>query len=261
VAADWIKMRTDLQSHPKIVRILSATRTDKFRVIGGLHAVWSVFDAHSVDGSLHGYTPDLLDHVIGWEGFARALESVGWLAFDGLETLTLPEFETHNGQSAKRRAEDQKRKKNIRKASDICPQPVQNSADKKRTREEKRREDIKDTPIVPENGDPLTDLVIREYHAALPKCAAVATRTPKRLKRIQLADKLARQLCDQQGWKYEPTAFWSAYFSECTADPWLRGDVPNPKNIRWRQNLDVLIAEDRFAGVMDRAIETMRNSA
>lgn len=40
MAIDWIKMRVDLQTHPKVVRILSATGTDKFRVIGGLHAVW-----------------------------------------------------------------------------------------------------------------------------------------------------------------------------------------------------------------------------
>jgi len=140
VAADWIKLRTDLQSHPKVVRILSATRSDKFRVIGGLHAVWSVFDTHTADGILRGYTPELLDHVIGWEGFARAMEAVGWLRFDGLETLTLPEFEAHNGQSAKRRAEDQKRKRDSRHS-------VRNlsagDSDKKRTREEKRREEEK----------------------------------------------------------------------------------------------------------------------
>jgi hypothetical protein len=148
MAGDWIKMRCELQTHPKIVRILSATKADKFRVIGGLHAVWSVFDAHSVDGVLFGYTPDTLDHVIGWEGFAKAMISVGWLVYDGSETLTLPEFGEHNGQSAKRRAEDQKRKRNGRK-EDNSQEVVRNEsghiADKKRTREEKRRED-KETP-------------------------------------------------------------------------------------------------------------------
>ena len=133
MAADWIKMRTDLQTHPKIVRILSATSTDKFRVIGGLHAVWTVFDTHSTDGVLRGYTPELLDHVIGWDGFSRAMEAVGWLLFDGLETLSLPEFETHNGQSAKRRAEDQKRKKSSRQNVRILSAK---DADKNRTREE-----------------------------------------------------------------------------------------------------------------------------
>src|SRR6185312_13409548 len=122
MAGDWIKMRSELQSHPKVVRILSAMRphdvqnaTDKFRVIGGLHAAWSVFDTHSTDGVLFGYTPDLLNHVIGWPGFAEAMIAVDWLSFDGRETLTLPEFDEHNSQSAKRRAEDQKRKRDGRK--------------------------------------------------------------------------------------------------------------------------------------------------
>lgn len=130
MAADWIKMRCELQSHPKIVRILSATSSDKFRVIGGLHAVWSVFDAHSVDGSLHGYTPALMDHIIGWEGFSGAMVDAGWLLFDGEKTLTLPEFAEHNGQSAKRRAEDAKRKRYGR-SSEERPQNVRKMSDQK----------------------------------------------------------------------------------------------------------------------------------
>lgn len=128
----WIKMRSELLTHPKIVRILSAmrphdvqTKTDKFRVIGGLHAVWCIFDQHSEDGVLVGYTPELMDHMIGWEGFSQAMVSVDWLHFDGSQTLVLPEFDEHNSQSAKRRAEDQKRKEGGRK-KDKCPQSVRN---------------------------------------------------------------------------------------------------------------------------------------
>lgn len=128
----WIKMRVELQTHPKVVRILSAMRpqsvrqpTDKFWVIGGLHAVWCVFDTHSEDGILVGYTPDTLDHIIGLPGISDAMMAVGWLMYDGVETLTLPEFDEHNSQSAKRRAEDQKRKKVARKSA-ICPQSVRN---------------------------------------------------------------------------------------------------------------------------------------
>lgn len=141
MAQDWIKMRCELQTHPKVVRILSATRADKFRVIGGLHAVWSVFDAHSSDGTLEGYTPEVLDHIIGWEGFSAAMESVGWLVFDGEETLSLPEFTEHNGQSAKRRAEDQKRKRDDRKRPESVRKSCGQNADELRTREEKRREE------------------------------------------------------------------------------------------------------------------------
>lgn len=142
MAKDWIKMRMDLPSHPKVVRILSATGSDKFRVIGGLHAVWSVFDIHSEDGELVGYTPETMDHIIGWDKFSAAMIAVGWLYYDGDKTLTMPDFEAHNGQSAKKRAEEAERKRK-RRAEESCPQSVRNLSDKKsdkhRSREEEKR--------------------------------------------------------------------------------------------------------------------------
>lgn len=149
MASDWIKMRMALQTHPKIVRILSATSSDKFRVIGGLHAVWCVFDTHSTDGVLNGYTPEALDHVIGWSGFSRAMIDVGWLLLTP-ESLVMPEFGEHNGESAKRRAENTKQKR-VSRMSAKRPQNVHEfigqNEDKMRTREEKRR--INKPPISP----------------------------------------------------------------------------------------------------------------
>ena len=128
MAGDWIKMRIDLQTHPKVVRILSATRADKFRVIGGLHAVWCVFDTHSEDGFLRGYSPETLDHIIGWDGFSQAMIDVDWL-LEKDDGLQLPEFTEHNGKSGKRRAEDMKRKR----ASRNSPQSVRKVSVTERT--------------------------------------------------------------------------------------------------------------------------------
>lgn len=175
MAGDWIKMRIDLQTHPKVVRILSAlrphdiqTRTDKFRVIGGLHAIWSVFDTHSEDGVLHGYTLETLDHVIGWDGFSSAVRDVGWLDDSEEGSIIMPGFQEHNGKSAKRRAEDQKRKRDSRS----CPQPVRNTSanqpDKNRTREEKRREDSK------QEGVSDCDVSFDEFWNAYPRKVAKA---------------------------------------------------------------------------------------
>lgn len=102
------------------------------------------------------------------------------------------------------------------------------------------------------------DAVLAAYHEILPKCQAVAVLNDKRRKRITAAVKLAKQVCKSQGWPYEPADFWRAYFTECAADAWMRGEVPHPTNPSWKQNLDVLLAEDRFAGVLDRAIGSMR---
>ena len=96
------------------------------------------------------------------------------------------------------------------------------------------------------------------YHAALPACQPISVLNEKRKKRIREAVKLAKQVCKSQGWPYDPGQFWAAYFGECAGDEWLRGDKPNPNNPRWKQNLDVLLAEERFAEIMDRAIAGMR---
>jgi hypothetical protein len=135
MAGDWIKMRADLATSPKVVRIASALNTDRMRILGGLHAVWCLFDTHSEDGRLDGYTVATVDDLIGYPGFARAMADVGWLD-EIAGAVVLPRFEIHNGASAKRRAMEADRKRSARLSA--------HDADKKRTREEKRREDIKE---------------------------------------------------------------------------------------------------------------------
>lgn len=103
--------------------------------------------------------------------------------------------------------------------------------------------------------------MLAAYHACLPACQEISVLNEKRQKRIRAAVKLAKQVCKGQGWEYAATPFWTAYFTECATDPWLRGDKPNPNNANWKQNLDVLLAEDRFAEIMDRAIAAMRVAA
>ena len=152
MSTDWIKMRVDLRTHPKVVRMATALKADKLRVIGGLFAVWSIFDAHSADGVLEGYTLRSIDDELGWSKFAQAMVAIDWLIERpdlGLET---PRFEEHNGQSAKRRAMETDRKRAAREASgddrtkaervaDWAGQPSAPDADTKRAREEKRREE------------------------------------------------------------------------------------------------------------------------
>jgi hypothetical protein len=146
MAGDWIKMRSNLRRHPKVVRIASALKADRLRVVGALHAVWSLFDEHSIDGQLLGYTLGAIDDDLGFPGLADAMVAIGWLASDGNDGLSLPEFDAHNSASAKRRAQEAERKKAERAASKSAPQDVREAsasrADKSVTREEKRREDI-----------------------------------------------------------------------------------------------------------------------
>jgi hypothetical protein len=149
MSTDWIKMRVDLRTHPKVVRMAGALKADKLRVIGGLFAVWAIFDAHSSDGLLDGYTFRAIDDELSWKGFAQAMSAIGWLEDANGEGLIAPRFDEHNGQSAKRRAQETERKRLEREAEKLAQQSGHMSAsnaDKSVTREEKRREEEKTTP-------------------------------------------------------------------------------------------------------------------
>ncbi len=102
--------------------------------------------------------------------------------------------------------------------------------------------------------DETVETILAAYHEILPRCKRIAVLTDKRLKRVSEAEAMARKVCTQQGWDYDPAQFWAGYFEQCSLEPWLRGDTPNPKNPAWKQHLLCLIAEERFADIMDAAI-------
>src|SRR5262245_295220 len=162
MAGDWIKMTIGLRTHPKIVRMACALKSDKLRVIGALFSVWSVFDQHSADGRLVGYSLRAMDDEIGWRGFSAAMHAIGWLEEDD-EGLLAPRFDDHNGKSAKRRAQETDRKRTNRstKSGQISApdagdggqsngQMSASYADKLRSREEKRRSK---PPLTPPRGE------------------------------------------------------------------------------------------------------------
>lgn len=146
MAGDWIKMRTNLSRSPQVVRIAYALNADRLRVIGGLHAVWSLADEQTEDGVLAGYDYQTVDEMIGWQGFCEALETVDWVRKEN-GGISFPRYEEHNGQTAKRRAQEANRKASARRPQLVRSLSAPN-ADEKRTREEKRR----DTPVVPPHG-------------------------------------------------------------------------------------------------------------
>lgn len=146
MAGDWIKMRADLHDDPAVFRLSSMLKIDRFSVVGRLHAFWSWADKHSVDGRVDGATPHLVDTIATLDGFADALMVVGWLSHDD-RGIVIPNFERHNGKTAKERALKNQRQSRWRKVGAGVDGHVDGGVDvPTSTREEKRR-DI--TPISP----------------------------------------------------------------------------------------------------------------
>ena len=199
MAQDWIKMRVDLFTHPKVVRISSALKADSLRTVGGLMSVWCLFDAHSVDGRIEGYTPETLDDMLRWPGFAEQMIAVAWLEQDG-EALVLPRFDCHNGTSAKRRAQDADRKKAVRKTS-------ASQADEKRTREEKRREEEKKDQVAtaPDLFPGIDPVVVADFRKLRASKKAPITETAvdgirREAAKAGVTLEAALRTCCERGW-------------------------------------------------------------
>jgi hypothetical protein len=110
MACDWIKMRIDIYDDPAVIAIALSTGLDQDAVVGKLHRLWSWADKHTKDGKTPGIVKEWVDRYVGKQGFADAMIRAGWLYADesGIE---LPNFERHNGHTAKQRGDAQIRQR------------------------------------------------------------------------------------------------------------------------------------------------------
>lgn len=115
MSAIWIAMHHNLVSKPRFRRLHRSTgANDLSTTIGRLVLVWWMADQHSVDGTMFGSFEDV-DDAAESDGFAEAMESVGWLTRDG-DQITFVDFGDHNGKTAKSRMADQKRTRDKRRS-------------------------------------------------------------------------------------------------------------------------------------------------
>jgi len=135
----WLKFDVTTPEKPEVLAITVAMGwDDPDLTVGKLLKVWRWFDQHTVDGNAKSVTPALLDRLIGVTGLTQAIADSGWLVIHS-GGLTLPNFETHNGKTAKDRALTASRvaksKSNAKGNASTVTEPL--------AREEKRREEKK----------------------------------------------------------------------------------------------------------------------
>tara|TARA_R110000796_G_scaffold76685_3_gene171430 strand:+ start:640 stop:1428 length:789 start_codon:yes stop_codon:yes gene_type:complete len=107
---NWIKVNASLRTNPKLVTVASQLSVTCVTALGAICHVWMIADEHADENGLIKFmSAASLDALIGIEGLAKALESVGWLEDLGV-SLVMPDYAQHNGSTGKTRAEAQKRK-------------------------------------------------------------------------------------------------------------------------------------------------------
>jgi hypothetical protein len=146
VASAWIKVEHVTPDKPEVDAIAQALGIDPDAVVGKLLRFWIWADQQSISGNGISVTKKLLDRITYQPGFADAMLSVGWITDEG-GIFSIPNFDRHNGESAKSRSNTQKRAQRFRDARNA---PTVTTALPEKRREEKK--EIQNTPLPPEGG-------------------------------------------------------------------------------------------------------------
>lgn len=154
MAGDWIKMRTNLDTDPRVLQIAEDLGLSELQVVGCLWKLWSWADEHTLDGNAVSVTEALLDRFTGVTGFAKSLRKVGWLEGEDRD-LSFPRFDEHNGKTAKNRAQTKKRVEKSRNAPSVT------KALPEKRREEKSNKHPPNSPPCKKNFRP-EDILLPE---------------------------------------------------------------------------------------------------
>lgn len=261
MAGDWIKMRTALAEDPDVIRIAGILQQDRFAVVGRLHSLWSWADQNSVDGSALSVTFSFLDDLVRCDGFCEALINVNWLAGEDW-SVSIPGFERHNGDSAKKRGLDTKRKSLKRTAKDnsadgpdevrhMSGQEADTTRTESGTREEKRREE--NIPLTKVNGGNATGEPSQQPASSIPGPPFTHIVDKWNLimgQRVRLTQK--RRATIRQRWA---DAFWRESWLEAlnrgSKLRWWRGENDHG----WTADLDYFLRPDTVTKVMEGSCE------
>lgn len=111
--ANWIKIMTTLPRSRAVFALARALKCKRHAALG-LAVEWLCWlDENSADGETGMLDAEISD-MLGWQGAAEALSSIGWISHGEDGCVVAVDFEGHNGESAKKRAMDAKRKERER---------------------------------------------------------------------------------------------------------------------------------------------------
>jgi hypothetical protein len=108
MAGDWLKFDKATPDKPEVFAIASDLGIDPDAVVGKLMRIWSWFDSHTEDGNARCVTSALLDRIAGVTGFVQSMQKTGWVVVTD-DGVSLPNFGFHCGETAKARAQNNKR--------------------------------------------------------------------------------------------------------------------------------------------------------
>lgn len=262
VAGDWIKMRVDLADDPAVIAMACGLGMDEYGVVGRLHKIWSWADKHCTSGHAKSVTFVWIDRYVGHEGFAQSMEREGWLSESG-NGIEFPNFDRHNGKSAKTRAEAVDRKR-LERLSQFVPEMSrdmsQEICDKTVTREEKRREE-EPIPLSMSSVDDVklcpSGKIVDLYHEFMPNNPRVKVLSDARKSAIKQRWREAADLVGVEPFGYDTRSrgvlAWKHFFEMCEKSDFLTGRTPaKAGQVAFIADIDFIFSPSGFAKILEQ---------
>ena len=129
MAGEWVAIDLAIETKPEVLRLVTRTRVPIESVIYRLWKMWGWFSLNSEDGTAS-ITPELLAMVCGGDAdWWRAVEAVGWIAFDAeTEQARLPGWDERFSKAAKARLLNARRQAAYRAKGDEIPEETHSNA-------------------------------------------------------------------------------------------------------------------------------------
>jgi hypothetical protein len=182
---NWIRINTTLPHSQKII-LLAAELGCKRRHALGLAVEFFCWVDNNFSSGYTQLTPKQVNSFFEQKRFAEALCKIGWASVDETGCLFIQNFDTYNGESAKRRAQEAEKKRKQRKNvpqkagqmspenGDACPENVPENKGPEKRREDNivniaSNESILTDPQK-ESKAPQSEDAVLTYLASLPNC-------------------------------------------------------------------------------------------
>ncbi|MBQ3525814.1 MAG: hypothetical protein IJA63_06015 [Akkermansia sp.] len=104
----WIKVQNTLPESPKVFRLAHMLKVGRMEALGYAVRWFCWLDCHCAEGSTELTARDV-DALLGMSGITRAFCELGWAFLDEYGYVFVVDFDKHNGENAKKRAETQSR--------------------------------------------------------------------------------------------------------------------------------------------------------
>lgn len=294
MAADWIKMRSDIYRDPKVSviaeslmsrdgdlaryvnqmcqRDMTVTRNVMRNVtVGALVSIWGVMRQRGKrsgdDLSCDSVTVAVLDDIADLPGIGEAMRHAGWVIEDE-QGIRFPNFfEGYNVDPTEKNASgnaERQRRYRERKAAEKTAgegvsgdEEIRNGSDVTRDVTVTHREEKRREEKYPPT--PL-DEIVELYHSKLPSLPRVVLKSEKRAKACRQFWVWVFTSKKSDGHPRAETAeqalTWIAeYFDRASANSFLMGTQPGKGHEAWRADFDFLLTEKGRKHVIERTVD------